>query len=270
MVGVGFLLLSGCVRHYRAQGVVLAVDQSNQTVTISHRAIRGYMEAMVMPFPVKDPGELKPLVPGSRVNFELEVRKNSTAVRRIAVQASAALDDVPIPKPVNQVASGGAVPDFSLTDQHGQSVKLSDFRGKVVAIDFIYTRCPLPDVCPRLSANFARLQKRFEGKIVLLSITLDPQYDTPNVLADYARRWQADPAIWRFLTGPDEEIQRIAGNFGLVYWPEEGVITHQAATAIISPEGRLAARLEGASFTSQQLLDLVQAELSHNPENSRD
>jgi protein SCO1/2 len=270
MVGVGFLLLSGCVRHYRAQGVVLAVDRSNQTVTISHRAIRGYMEAMVMPFQVKEPGELKPLVPGSRVNFELEVRKNSTAVRHIAVQASAALDDVPLPKPVNQIAPGGAVPDFSLTDQRGQSVKLSDFRGKVVAIDFIYTRCPLPDVCPRLSANFARLQKRFEGRIVLLSITLDPQYDTPNVLANYGQRWQANPAIWRFLTGPDQEIQRIAGNFGLVYWPEEGVITHQAATAIISPEGRLAARLEGASFTSQQLLDLVGAELAHTPGNSRD
>ena len=162
------------------------------------------------------------------------------------------------------------MPDFTLTDQRGQPVKLSDFRGQLVAIDFIYTRCPLPDVCPRLSANFARLQKRFSGRIILLSITLDPQYDTPEVLADYGRRWQANATMWHFLTGGDQEIQRIAGKVGLVYWAEDGLITHQAATAIVSTEGKLAALLEGSSFTSQQLLDLVQAQLAGNPARARD
>ena len=223
-----------------------------------------------MPFPVKTPAELDHLAPGARVKFELEVRKTSTVARHILVQPSTGLDDVPLPKPANQLATGSPVPDFALTDQTGQIVKLSDFHGRLVAVDFIYTRCPLPDVCPRLSANFARLQKRFSGKIALLSITLDPQYDTPEVLAAYGRRWQANSAIWHFLTGSDTEIQRIAGNFGLVYWAEEGVISHQAATAIVSPEGRLAALLEGASFTSQQLLDLVQAHLAPSATDPRD
>ena len=262
--------LSACVHRYRAQGVVLAVDRANHTVTISHRAIPGYMPAMAMPFPVKTPQELNDLVPGARVKFRLEVGKHGTLARHIAVQPAVGLEDVPLPKPVDKVAIGNAVPDFTLTDQRGASVRLSDFRGRLVAIDFIYTRCPLPDVCPRLSANFARLQKHFSGKIVLLSVTLDPQYDTPQVLAEYGRRWQANPDTWRLLTGSDRDIQTIAGHFGLVYWPEEGLITHQSATALVTPEGKLCAMLEGSSFTSQQLLDLVQVQLPSSPTGSQD
>lgn len=209
-----------------------------------------------MPFRVDRPEELDGLAPGSRVNFQLKVGKQSTLARHITLQPSAALDNVPIPKPVGKLAIGASVPDFELTDQLGRTVKLSELRGKLVAIDFIYTRCPLPDVCPRLSANFARLQKRFAGKMVLLSITLDPQYDTAEVLADYGHRWAADPSMWHFLTGPDQDIQRIAGQFGLVYWPEEGLITHTVSTALVSDEGKLLALLEGSSFTSQQLMDL--------------
>jgi len=103
------------------------------------------------------------------------------------------------------------MPDFTLTDQLNRPVRLSDFQGKVVAVDFIYTRCPLPDVCPRLSANFARLQTRFRERIgrelVLLSITIDPQYDTPGELLKYAKIWNAEEQGWRFLTGADGEIE---------------------------------------------------------------
>jgi protein SCO1/2 len=151
------------------------------------------------------------------------------------------------------------MPDFTLTGQDGRAVSLSSLRGQLVAVDFIYTRCPLPDVCPRLSANFARLQKRFASEIALLSITLDPDYDTPAVLTDYARRWGADAHVWRFLTGSPEQIQKIAGQFGVVYWPEENAITHTSSTAIIDRSGKLAALVEGSSFTSQQLIDLVEA-----------
>jgi len=151
------------------------------------------------------------------------------------------------------------MPDFTLTDQAGRAVKLSDFRGQFVAVDFIYTRCPMPDVCPRLSANFARLQKRFAGKIILLSISLDPEYDTPAVLSEYAQRWRADSGMWRFLTGPVDDVRRVSGRFGVVYWAEEGAITHTSSTAIVDREGRLRAVVEGSSFTSQRLIDLVAA-----------
>jgi protein SCO1/2 len=252
------LVFTSCARHYRAQGIVLAVDRDNQTVTISHRAIPGYMDAMAMPFHAEPSEHLDQLSPGSRIEFQLQVSRKSSRVRHIRVQQTG-VADVPLPKAEGKIAIGDLVPDFTLTAQDGRAVSLSDFRGQLVAVDFIYTRCPMPDVCPRLSANFARLQKRFAGKIVLLSISLDPEYDTPAVLTDYAHRWRADSETWSFLTGSREDVRRVAGRFGVVYWAEEGAITHTSSTAIVDPDGRLRAVVEGSSFTSQQLIDLVDA-----------
>jgi len=254
------ILLSSCARHFHVQGVVLEVDRPHQTLTVSHRAIPGYMEAMTMPFHVESPRDLDQLQPGSRIDFQLKVTHAATIVRHVHLQGSA-LDGIPIPKAEGRISIGGALPDFTLTAQDGRSVRLSSFQGQLVAIDFIYTRCPLPDVCPRLSANFARLQKHFAGRMVLLSITLDPRYDTPAVLAEYAERWRADPRDWLFLTGSEEDVRRVAGQFGVVYWAEEGAITHTSSTAIIDRNGRLVALVEGSSFTSRQLMDLVQSKL---------
>ena len=254
-----------CARHFHAQGIVLAIDQPNQTITISHRAIPGYMEAMTMPFHVAAARDLENLTPGSRIAFELNVTRGAVTARHIHLEQAAAPNDIPVPKAEDKIAIGGQMPDFTLTDQNGGAVRLSGFEGQLVAIDFIYTRCPLPDVCPRLSANFARLQKRFGGKIVLLSITLDPRHDTPEVLAEYAQRWRADSHTWLFLTGSEDAIKKVAGHFGVVYWPEEGAITHTSSTAIIDRAGKLSALVEGSSFTSQQLIDLVRTELDRPP-----
>jgi len=255
-----FLLLSSCARHFRGQGIVLAVDSPHRMLTISHRAIPGYMEAMAMPFHTETAHDLDGLQPGSRIDFELKVTRSATTVRHVRLQQTG-LADVPLPTAEDKIAIGNPVPDFALTGQDGRTVRLSSFQGQLVAVDFIYTRCPLPDVCPRLSANFARLQKRFAGRMVLLTITLDPRFDTPAVLAEYAERWRADPRQWFFLTGLEDDVRKVAGHFGVIYWPEEGAITHTSSTAIIGRDGRLQALVEGSSFTSQQLIDLVQAEL---------
>jgi protein SCO1/2 len=258
------IFLCGCARRFHAQGIVLAVDGPNRTLTISHRAIPGYMEAMAMPFHVDASSDLATLRPGSRIDFELKVTHTAAIVRHVHLQQSA-LTDVPVPQAEGKIAIGERMPDFTLTDQAGNTVRLSSFQGQVVAIDFIYTRCPLPEVCPRLSANFARLQKRFAGKIALLSITLDPQHDTPQVLAEYAARWRADSHTWLFLTGSEDAIREVAGHFGVVFWAEEGAITHTSSTALVDRTGKLTALVEGSSFTSQQLIDLVSAELNKSP-----
>jgi protein SCO1/2 len=257
------IFLCSCARHFRAQGLVLAVDQPNRTVTISHRAIPGYMEAMSMPFHVEAERDLENLTPGSRIDFQLKVMRSGAIVRHIHLQQAKL--DIAVPKAEAKIAIGEQMPDFTLTDQAGRALKLSSFAGQLVAVDFIYTRCPLPDVCPRLSANFARLQRRFAGRIVLLSITLDPLHDTPEVLAEYAQRWRADSSTWRFLTGSEEDIKKTAGHFGVVYWPEEGAITHTSSTAIIDRAGKLRALVEGSSFTSQQLIDLVESVTEPRP-----
>jgi protein SCO1/2 len=135
----------------------------------------------------------------------------------------------------------------------------------VVAVNFIYTRCPLPDVCPRLSASFATLQKRFADRLgrdlVLLSVTVDPDYDTPAVLAEYARRWGADDRGWRFLTG---DVARVAAQLGEVYWADEGTIGHNSVTSIVGRDGRLAAAVDGSSWRVDQLASLIAHELEGN------
>ena len=245
-----FVLFTGCAHRYRVDGLVISVDAAARSALISHREIKGFMPAMSMPFRFS---KLDGITPGAHIEFEL--RRGSARKVKVLKQD---LGEIRLPAP--SVPLGELVPDFELTDHLRRPTKLSAFRGRVVVIDFIYTRCPLPEVCPRLSANFARLQKRFAGReVTLLSITVDPQFDTPQVLAEYARRWRANPEQWRFLTG---DVRPVASDFGLVYWAEDYAITHSNSTAVIGRDGRLAALVEGAGYTAEQLGDIVESRLS--------
>jgi protein SCO1/2 len=269
VIAMAALILPACARRYRVEGLVVHVEPARGTMLVSHRAVPGYMPAMVMPFRVESASELSDLDPADTIAFELRVRKDGAVARNIALSSNSpegAGEDFVVPDPPEKLSPGAMVPEFSLTDQTGTRVRLSDFQGRVVAVNFIYTRCPLPEVCPRLAASFARLQRRFAdqmGKdLVLFSITLDPQYDTASVLSEYGRKWRANAAAWKFLTGPGAEIEGVARRFGVVYWPEEGLITHTNSTAIIGRDGRLIARVEGSSFDPEQLGDLIAQYLS--------
>jgi protein SCO1/2 len=158
------------------------------------------------------------------------------------------------------------VADFALTDQAGQRVTLSQFAGKVLAVTFIYTSCPLPDYCFRLSNNFGRLSKRFADRmgrdLVLLSITFDPVHDQPRVLAKYAGTWKADAKSWHFLTGTLSDVKAVCRQFGLNFWQEEGALTHSLHTVVIDRHGKLAANFEGNEFTAEQLGDFVEVEMA--------
>jgi protein SCO1/2 len=243
-------------KSYPVDGIVVAMDPAARTILVSHRPIPKYMGAMTMPFRVANASELQSLHPGVRVEFELVVSRNSSIARNIRKMA---VPDVEIPAPKEKLRIGEMVPDFQLVDQLGRPVRFSEFRGRVVAINFVYTRCPLPDVCPRLAANFALLQRQFSGQdLVLLSVTVDPEYDTPAVLAEYARRWAANYSIWRFLTG---DVARVAAEFGEVYWSDEGSIGHNSTTSIAGRDGRLAAIVEGSSYRVDQLRDLIARQL---------
>ena len=238
--------------------MVLRVNQSRHSVLISHRDIQGFMPAMTMDFRAAKSQPLTKLAPGTRIQFQLAVSKRESTVSKIRTLAPAA--EYPAAQPPRP-AIGTSIPDFTLTDQSGRSVALSSFRGDVVVIDFIYTRCPLPDVCPRLSANFRRLQRRFGNKVTLLSITIDPQFDTAEVLARYAKLWNADLASWHFLTGTAREIEAVAKHFGMLYFAEEGSMTHTTETVVIGRSGKLAGIVDGPGYAVSQLGDLVSAEL---------
>jgi protein SCO1 len=258
---------AGCARHYSAQGLILTVDKPGAIVTISHDEFPGFMDAMVMPFELRGAARDIALTAGDRVRLRLAVKGERSWVDRLDIISAAPVDvglqntpAVPLLVPV-----GGTVPQFDLIDQSGARVALSDLKGKVVAVNFIYTRCPLPDYCPRMVANFRAVRDRFAERmgrdLVLLTVTFDPKYDTPQTLAKYAAAERAGGPGWHFLTGDDAQIERVCAAFGIQYWPEEGLITHTLETAVIDRDGKLAATIEGKDFTNRQLGDLVAAVL---------
>jgi protein SCO1/2 len=257
---VAILALPLVAKTYSADGIVVAVDLAARTMLVSHRAIAHYMPAMLMPFRAENAAELAALHPGARIEFELVVANGRSVARKIRPSGA---PDAGLPAPAEKLAIGSALPDFQLIDQDGRTLRTGDLRGKVVAIDFIYTRCPLPDVCPRLSANFGMLQRHFRDgageSLLLLSVTVDPEFDTPVVLAEYARRWGAGSG-WRFLTG---DVAPLAAALGEIYWAEEGSIGHNSTTSIIGRDGRLAAQVEGSNYRPDQLLHLIARQLEN-------
>jgi protein SCO1/2 len=247
---------------YSVDGIVVAVDPAARTMLVSHRAIARYMPAMLMAFRAENAAELAALHPGARIAFRLSVTGGRSVARHILPSGAA---DAALPAVAEQLPIGSLLPEFQLIDQNGRTLGTAELRGKVAAIDFIYTRCPLPDVCPRLSANFAMLQRHFRDaagdSLVLISVTVDPDFDTPAVLAEYARRWAAGEG-WRFLTG---DVAPLAAALGEIYWAEEGSIGHNSTTSIIGRDGRLAARVEGSNYRPDQLVHLIARQLETHP-----
>ncbi len=257
-------------KRYPVTGIVLKVDPSQHSVDISHGAIPGYMEAMVMSYSVPDNRELAGLKAGAYVDFTLVVEKERSHIERIRIHRYESSEREPLlarrlkllEAPHATVKPGDAVPDFTLIDQAGHRVTLSQLAGKVVAVTFIYTSCPLPDYCFRLANNFGQLNQRFASRmgrdLVLLSISFDPVHDQPKVLEQYASTWKADPESWHFLTGPLDEVKTVSRRFGLNFWPDEVYVTHSLHTLVIDRQGRLAADFEGNQFTARQLGDYVE------------
>jgi protein SCO1 len=241
-------------RTHAVDALVLSVNAAEGTFVAAHRPIPGYMGAMAMSFRTAETDALVEIGAGARIKFNLQASAEGNIARGIRKVAAA---DPDLIRPA--LPAGSLVADFELTDQAGRPVRLSALRGKVVVLQFIYTRCPIAEVCPRMAAGFATLQRMIPDVtgLSLLSISLDPRYDTPDVLAEYAGKWRANKDQWHFLTGSPEAVEQVASHFGVVYWPEDGTLTHTAQTAVIGRDGRLAALVEGSSFRTDQLLELV-------------
>lgn len=260
---LALVAVTGCATTYQARGLVLRVDPSTSTLTVSHDQIVDYMDAMVMPFAVRDPKALQDLRPGDVIEFRLRPSKGGTEIDRLKHLSAAGADSglTMMPPTKALVRIGDLVPDFTLTDQHGASVSLKALRGSVVAITFIYSRCPLPDYCPLMAANLAQVRNRYRDRmgrdLTLLTVSFDPKYDTPEVLHDYAARYGGNGPGWHFLSGSPERIAAVCASFGIEYWPDQGLITHTLQTAVIDREGHLRASVEGRGFSGRQIADLV-------------
>lgn len=264
-------------KEYAVKGMVVSVNPSGKSFAVSHERIPGLMDAMTMPFEVRQASDLRDIVPGAVVEFTLVVGESTSYAERIVVRRYQTVEQDPSTArrlsamkkmagmTTPSIVIGEAMPDFELIDQQRRRVRLSALSGKVVVVNFVYTRCALPQFCLRMSNAFAALQKRFARELgrdaVLLTITFDPERDTPEALASYAAQWQANPAGWRFLTGDTTEIRRVCAMFGQEAFPDEGLMNHSLHTAVIGRRGTLVANIEGNQFTPEQLGDLVAATL---------
>jgi protein SCO1 len=263
-----------------ARGIVLTISPDKREIEVSCDEIPGYMAAMAMPFLVRDAGSLDHVSPGMAIKFSMVVQGKSTYAQDIHPDTTkssepepmeagslAALNSIINPSGAKrEIAIGAKIPDFALTDQAGKEVRLSDLKGKVVALTFGYSRCPNPNYCYRLSNNLERVERRFHDRggkdLVLLTVAIDPQHDQGATLAEYANSFHASVIDWHFLTGSLTDVKQVAELFGMNFWNSEGLLTHSLHTVIIDRNGKLATNLEGNQFTAKQLGDLVQVELS--------
>jgi protein SCO1/2 len=260
---------SADARRYPIAGVIRGLDPAKPEITLEHGPVEGFMEAMTMPFPVRaEPSEIAGLHVGDRIAATLVVDGDRYWLQAITsapeavpgpatpLTPGAPSGEVVTPRPNRGVAVGDAIPDFTLTDQTGRAVRLSQFSGEPVAVTFLYTRCPIATACPMTTARFSKLDAMLKEKGFgqLLTITVDPEHDTPKVLAEYAKGAGADPKRWRFLTGDPRAVADVAERFGVLYYPDRGQIVHAQAVAVLDPQGKLVNVYYGENWEPEHIL----------------
>ena len=236
-------------RTFSVRGIVQEIRSDGKTAVIKHETIPGYMDAMTMPFDVKTAHELANVRPGDEIEFRLVVTGDDSWIERVKktgrTMALVASNAAPLVTTNASVAPRHPLMDYAFTNQLGQPVTLSSFRGQALAITFFFTRCPIPEYCPRLSKNFEEACAELKAmpnaptNWHLLSVTIDPEFDTPAALRLYAKRYEHDPKHWSFLTGPKDRIVELARESGIAMQPDQGLLTHNFRTLIVDPDGKL-------------------------------
>jgi len=262
------LVLAGCgrtetpAREYQLQGQILAVRPERSEVVIKHGDIKGFMPGMTMPFTVKDGALLQGKEAGDLVTATLVVGEVQAHLSTLVKTGHAAVESAAPPPPPDIREPGEQLSDAKLVDQNGVATSLASYRGHRVALTFIYTRCPLPEFCPLMDRHFAAVQKTVSSTpamadVRLVTVTIDPAFDTPAVLKAYAARRGADPKIWSFLTGEPADVNQFGSQLGVYveHNPQSAIdITHNLRTAIIDPDGRLVKVHNGNSWTPTELV----------------
>jgi len=256
-------------RSYTLQGQVLALDLAHRSVTVKHEEIKGFMPAMTMPYEAKDAKLLDGIAPGDLITATLVVFSNGAHLTTIKKVGTAPLEKPPADVPMPAASSGfellkpgESAPNAHFLDQDGNKRTFADFKGQRVVTTFIYTECPMPTFCPLLDRRFAAMQKPLADDaamkdVHLVSVSFDPATDTPPVLKAHARRLNADPTRWTFLTGDRDEVDRFASRFGVQVsraLNDARDITHNLRTVIIDKDGKLVKVYTGNDWTTEQIL----------------
>lgn len=269
-------IASANAKRYTLKGKVVSVNREKKTAKIDHEAVEDYMPAMEMEFPIHEDWVWDELTPGSEIRAELVVdnsAKEPYFLEKIGIIAAAKPGQVEPPTDDRFAQIGKEVPNFELTNQDGKRISTNGFRGKVLAITFIYAQCPLPDYCIKMSTNFSDAANRImeepdvKDKFRLLSISFDPERDTPEKLRSYGLGYlgkgaKPDFSVWQLAVGSDKEVRAIADFFGLRYEVDQNdktQINHSLRTAVIAPDGKVTKIFAGNEWTVNDLLREMKA-----------
>jgi protein SCO1/2 len=271
----------GSITNYTVRGVVRSLKPDENEVVIRHEEIPGYMVAMTMPFTVRERKDLDGLQSGDSVEFRLRVTEKDAWIDQIRVVSrppettpaepaaaeptTNARSAIRILPNVPELKVGEGVPEYAFTNQFGAPFSLSQFRGQAVALTFIFTRCPYPLFCPRMSDQFATAQKqllaRNDGPTNwhLISLSFDPEFDTPETMKAYGERWNADPKHWTLATGSFDQIEPLAVSSGLYFGRGVSIAdqNHNLRTLVIRPDGTLQEMLVGNQWTAEELTEAL-------------
>jgi protein SCO1/2 len=260
-------------KRYPFTGRIISIDPAARSANIDGDLVQGFMEAMVMTYKIRPASDLAQLSPGDSISAEVVVVEHDPRddnadsdywLENVKVTAHASPPPAAGPKAFHLPSPGEEVPDFRFTNQDGKQISLHEFRGKVLMVTFIYTRCPFPDFCPRMSSNFAEIYQRLGSdsslaEAQLLSVSFDPEHDRPKVLRDYgfAVAHTHNAALfrrWEFAAPEPDDLPKIADFFALTVKPEGGMITHNLSTALIGPDGKIVRWYHGGDW---QVSDLI-------------
>lgn len=267
--------LSGCAasgttptnqQSYVVKGVIREVREKDAELLIRHEEIPGYMKAMTMPIAVKDRKLMSGLASNDIVQFKLVVTEDDGWIETIK-KVGSETPGAPEPKSqlrpsrvVEELKVGDAMPDFTLTNELGKAVSLHSLKGNAVALTFIFTTCPFPTFCPRMSENFQSAQAKLLSDSAapknwrMWSVTIDPENDSADVLKTYAGRYKHDPKRWSFLTGDLVEITALADHFGLKFWKANNSISHNLRTVVIDATGKIQSIVPENKWTPDELV----------------
>jgi len=252
-------------KQYPVKGKVVSTDPASGEVVLDAEAIPGYMGAMAMPYKLRTPNILSELHPGDRITATLYVTDTSDLLDQIVITGTAQPDYKP-PIQYHVPAAGDVVPDFKFLNQSGKRISIGDFKGKILLVTFVYTRCPLPEYCVRMSKNFASIDKALAAdpalyaETHLLTLSFDPDYDTPAVLRSYGGAYtgkytQESFAHWDFAAPSKADLESVDKFFDVGVTPEKDhTITHSLSTAVIGPDGRVFTWYPTNDWTPDQVL----------------
>ena len=261
---------------FPVRGVVQQrMEEDPSMMIIAHEEIPGFMPRMIMPFRALDPTEFASLEPGMVVTFDFHVADHESWVTGVKVVGGngAITFEAPKPDSTESLSVGDTLPDYAFTDENGKAMTLGEFRGMPVAITFVFSRCPVPEYCPRMMSQFSAVLERLKttakapAAFRLLTISFDHEFDTPEILKAWGAAFGHRPGQpWSLLSTTEGDIiDDLSSRIGLRFGEVDGTIQHNLRTLVLNPDGTIRRLFTDENWTMEEMVSELVAAGALNP-----